>query len=180
MTDEKAFRSRRDRSLFPNTPRTSSRNTNATPARWHPSGMRDLTRSATGGVVAALLDHRLMAVKPPAWTERLITKVWTVRAIPRGCQPLAGVKRGTSATPGAQTSTKSDPGGIAVRLGKRDAQPPAHRREPSGFAFNQDISGHNQFRPCSTSRSIPHETTSRDDVPPDWRCNAAHRPARWR
>ena len=33
---------------------------------WHPSGMRFVFRSATGGVARASLDHRLMAVMPPA------------------------------------------------------------------------------------------------------------------
>ncbi len=34
---------------------------------WHPSGMRAICRLHTGGVVAPLLDHRLMAAMPSAW-----------------------------------------------------------------------------------------------------------------
>ncbi len=38
------------------------------PALWHPlPGVRGSFCSLTGGVVALLLNHRLIAVKPPAW-----------------------------------------------------------------------------------------------------------------
>ena len=36
---------------------------------WHPSGMRMGLGRWPGGIVASLLNHRLMAVNPPGWSR---------------------------------------------------------------------------------------------------------------